>query len=52
MTDQRKTEREEPQRTSVDEDRVRGIAGQEDELEDDEDFDEEDDTEEEEDGTM
>jgi len=40
MTDQRKTEREEPQRTSVDEERIRGIADQEDDFEDDEDFDE------------
>ncbi|HEX4565883.1 MAG TPA: hypothetical protein VH138_04590 [Vicinamibacterales bacterium] len=40
MTDQRKTEREEPQHTSLDEDRIRGIADQEDEFEDDEDSDE------------
>ena len=51
MTEQRKSEREEPQRTSVDQDRVRGIAEQEDEFEDDEDFDE-DDTDEEDEGTI
>ena len=40
MADQQKDEREEPQRTSVDEERIRSIADQEDEFEDDEDVDE------------
>ena len=42
MADQPKTEREEPQRTSADEDRIRGVADQEDEeFEEDEDLEEE-----------
>ena len=45
MTEQRKTERDEPQRTSQDEERLRGIADQEEE----DDFDDSDDTDEEED---
>ena len=51
MTEQRKSEREEPQRTSLDEDRVRGIADQEDEFDDDEDVDE-DDTDQDDEGTI
>lgn len=49
MADQPKTEREEPQRTSVDEERIRSIAEQEDDFDDDDDLDEDEDADEDED---
>ena len=42
MPDERKTERDEPQRTSVDEERIRSIVEDEDEFDDDEDLEDED----------
>ena len=50
MADQKNNEQEEPQRTSIDEERIRGIAAEDDDLDEDADFDEED-TEDEEEGS-
>jgi hypothetical protein len=42
MPDQRKTERDEPQRTSVDDERIRSIAEQDDDFDDYEELEDED----------
>jgi len=48
MANQRDMERDEPQRTSQDEERIRGVAESDDEFEDTDDLDEEDEAEEDE----
>jgi hypothetical protein len=48
MANQRDTERDEPQRTSQDEEQIRGVAERDDEFEDTDDLDEEEDEDEDE----